>query len=364
MPLLYWSLHTTCQAEVSETLWNALRDRFYANIRRNLYLTAALLQLLHLLEEHGILAVPFKGPVLAAAVYGNLALRQCLDLDILVHDCDVLKAKDLLISHGYRPLRRWTSVEEEILLQSRHAYILVRNDEMFTVDLHWRFADRAFASPVDLERLWEHLNQVSLSDTTVRHFAPEELLLILCVNGSKDRWKQLKTICDIAELIRVHQGMAWERVLEQASTLGSERVLFLGLLLAHDLLGADLPKEIFQRIQTTSAVKSLAARVQERLFREGEVDSSPGEAERFAFGLRLRERMRDKVWYCFCYMTPTLTDQALLPLPGALSFLHYLLRPVRLTVKYGPFILHQLTILSYILRLKLFKVLHALRQVF
>jgi len=363
MPLLYWSLHTTCPAEVPEAFRNALRDRFYANAGRNLCLTAALLQILHLLEGHGIPAVPCKGPVLAAAVYGNLALRQFSDLDILVHDRDVLKAKDLLISQGYRPLRRRTSAEEELLLQSRHAYILVRNDGMFAVDLHWRFADRAFFSPVDLECLWEHLEPVSLAGTTVHHFAPEDLLLILCVNGSKDSWKQLRTICDIAELIRVHQGMAWERVMEQASTLGSERVLFLGLLLARDLLGTYLPKEILQRIQASSVVKSLAAHVHERLFREIEVDGWPAEVERFVFGLRLRERVRDRVWYCFCYVIPTSADRALLPWPAGLSFLLCLLRPIRLTVKYGPPILNYITTLLRISRLKLLKALQALRQI-
>jgi hypothetical protein len=52
--------------------------------------------------------VPYKGPVLAAAVYGHLSLRQIRDLDILVHPSEVRPAGELLISQGYRRERhRW-----------------------------------------------------------------------------------------------------------------------------------------------------------------------------------------------------------------------------------------------------------------
>jgi len=37
-----------------------------------------LLKLLDLFENHGIPAVPFKGPVLASSIYGDLSLRQFL----------------------------------------------------------------------------------------------------------------------------------------------------------------------------------------------------------------------------------------------------------------------------------------------
>ena len=56
-----------------------------------------------------------------------------------------------------------------------------------------------------LERLWERVGRVPLGGNSVPSFAPEDMLLILCVYGSKHTWGRLKWVCDIAELIRVHQ---------------------------------------------------------------------------------------------------------------------------------------------------------------
>ncbi|GAG91885.1 unnamed protein product, partial [marine sediment metagenome] len=84
MPLLYQSLKKTCPEAVPDDTLEQLRAYFLTNAKRNLFLTGKLLRLLELLKDNGILAVPFKGPVLAESVYGDLSLRQFADLDILV----------------------------------------------------------------------------------------------------------------------------------------------------------------------------------------------------------------------------------------------------------------------------------------
>ena len=189
----------------------------------------------------GIEAVPYKGPVLAACMYGNLALRQFVDLDIIVRRRDVFRASDVLQSVGYRPNFPLTRAQEAGYLRSRYAVELERDDGYFAVELHWEVAPRYFAFPLDTERLWARLDQVSMYDTTVRTLAPEDLLLMLCAHGAKHLWEKLGWICDIAELVRTHRGMDWDRVAAQARELRSERILGLGLLLASDLLGADVP---------------------------------------------------------------------------------------------------------------------------
>ena len=50
-----------------------LRKSFRSNVQRYLLLTAELLKLLDLFAVHGIDAIAFKGPVLAAAVYEDLS---------------------------------------------------------------------------------------------------------------------------------------------------------------------------------------------------------------------------------------------------------------------------------------------------
>jgi hypothetical protein len=336
-PLLYWHFNAICPEIVPKANLDALRDSFYATARYNLFLTGELLKLLKLFEAHNIPALPFKGPALASLVYGNLSLRDFSDLDILVHKRNVLRAKALLISHGYRLSRQLTGTQEAIHLQSFHAYTLVRDNGRINVDLHWRFAQSYYSFPLDPEYLWERLTPVPFAGTTILHLPPEDLLLILCMHGAKDSWARLLWLCDLAELIRAHRQMDWGWIMEQARTLRSERKLLLGLCLASDLLGAALPEGIVQKVQTHSVIKSLAVHVRESLF--SAPDSMARAVENMALHLRVADRWRDRVPYLFyclrLVVTPNTADQALLTLPIGLSFLYYLLRPIRLVRTYG-----------------------------
>ncbi len=336
MPLLYRSLNATCPEALPKAVLERLRLCFYANDFNNRFLTKELLRLLNLFETNGIPAFPYKGPVLAATIYGNLSLRQFGDLDILVHKKDFLRVKALLISEGYQPWRQLTSAQEVAHLRSDHAYTFERDGGRICVDLHWRFTQRYYAFPLDPECLCERLESVPLADSKVLSLPPEDLLLILCVHGTKDGWARLLWICDIAELIRVYQGMDWGRVMEQAGRLRSKRMLFLGLLLARKLLGVDLPEEVLQTVQADPVVKSLSVRVCERLF--SKVDG-PVDVDRMVLHCGVTQRLLDRVPYLLYrlakVMTPNVRDRSFLPLPASLFFLHYLLRPIRLLKEYG-----------------------------
>src|SRR5215475_4413533 len=72
MPLLYHSLRTVCPDAVPQAVFAQLRVHFLVNADHNQLLTQELLMILHVLESHGIPAIPYKGPTLAVAVYGSI----------------------------------------------------------------------------------------------------------------------------------------------------------------------------------------------------------------------------------------------------------------------------------------------------
>jgi hypothetical protein len=86
MPLLYRTLNSVCSDAVPKPTLEELREHFYANAGRDLFLGKELIKVLHLLESHEIRAIAYKGPTLAVSVYGNLAFREFGDLDILVRE--------------------------------------------------------------------------------------------------------------------------------------------------------------------------------------------------------------------------------------------------------------------------------------
>ena len=227
-------------------------------------------------------------------------------------------------------MRQFSRAQEAAHLQSFHAYSLVRQDGRVAVDLHWVMPSY-FAVPLDPNGLWDRLEPIDLLGTAVLSLPLEDVLLFLCIHGFKYGWARLGWICDVAELLRVHQRMDWVRVLEQAEASGSRRILLPGLLLASDLLGAALPEGITQRLQTEPSVTRLGAQVRAQLFREAH--SSPKVFETLRFLLRGRECLCDKLRYCV-HRPTTLTagDWALLRLPDALFPLYDVLRPIRLYV--------------------------------
>ncbi len=334
VPLLYQSLKTTCPDAVPKASFDQLRGYFYLNTHWSFVFTEKLLDLLNLFEAHGIPAFPFKGPVLAHTVYGDVSLREFCDLDIVVQRCNVLKAKNLLISQEYCPLTHLSRAREADYVKLHVHYDFIDPDDKVLVELHWAFTRWHYASPIDPEHMWTRLGWASLNGKRVPNLSPADLLLVLCVHGAIHRWCQLQWICDIAELVRVNYLMDWRQVMVLARTLGSERTLLLGLYLASDLLGAALPQEISGRLHSEPAVKVLAGKVREWLFSQS--DGADGFFEIPLFYLKLKERLRDKLRYIArSAVVPSHKDWVYLPVPTHLTFLHYLSRPVRMIEKHA-----------------------------
>lgn len=269
-----------------------LQMQFRMNAARNGQLLEELSGLLRQFEAHGIAAVPYKGPALAAQVYGDLTLRACGDLDILLRPGDVLRAKALLLAAGYQPVQQFqTAQQEQQHLQTDCEYNFCRPTDGILVELHWRFRPQFFPLPLNMERLWERTQPAALGEA--RTLAPEDLLLILCVHGAKHCWERLCWICDIAALLRAFPNLDWELAWTQAQSVGCGRVLLLGLALAQELLGATLPAPAPRKMP--GAVAALAAEVQRQLAQTDPAESDPH--RRMLFHLRVRDRLRDRVPY-------------------------------------------------------------------
>jgi hypothetical protein len=86
---------------VPEPEFAELATPFRANAVRNLHLTGELIPLTKAFGAADILVLLHKGPVLAQAAYGDLALREFTDLDLLIHADDLPRAIALRSEHGY-----------------------------------------------------------------------------------------------------------------------------------------------------------------------------------------------------------------------------------------------------------------------
>jgi hypothetical protein len=325
LPLVYRTFANSHADEVPKRVMQRLRNAFYANARRNLLLTAELFQILTVFEKQNIPAIPYKGPILAAALYGEVSFREFSDLDVIVPKDLAEKATALLLEQGYKIKKE--AGEKDLLL--------VRDDAGTTVELHWGITIAKDPLQVKPEFLWENLHTVSVGGKTVTIHAPEDLLLILCIHGGKHRWEHLGWLCDIAEIIRRYPQLDWTGLMDRASMLAARRILLLGLLLTENVLDVKLPDTVVRQIDADDTVAELATQVQQSLSNDRPV--ALGEIEQYY--MNLRERPADKARVAMNqvkhYLMLTSRDREAIPLRGLFSPLLYFIRPFRLIREYG-----------------------------
>ena len=322
-PVLHRSLTTAGADAVPEAILKDLADHCRGNVIRSLLMTAELLKLLELFDAHGIQAIPFKGPVLAASAYGDVALREFCDLDILIRKRDLRRTRNLLVAQGYKSYR-WN---------------LERPDCGLTVELHWwEFPQSGISCPDDRRDVWDRRNAVSLLGSTVPALAPEDTLLALYTHGSRHCWDRLTLVCDLAQFISTQPQMDWTRVLERATKTGTRRRLLWGLLLAGDLLGVPVPPEVSALAADDRRVMALVGDARRRILCPP--CAAFGNVESWASQLRAMERLRDRIRFCLDLLLegfrPNKTDRHVVPLPRCLHVLYYVIHPIRMAVTYGP----------------------------
>ena len=257
---------------------------------------------------------------------------------MILHKKDVLKAKQLLVARGWRPEFELSGAQESAFLEHYYDYGFLREDAL--VEIHWALTEGYFNFPIDVERLWDRLQPITIAGRQIMTVSPEDSLLIVSAHSSKHLWSRLGWICDVAHLIETHKDLKWAEVLRHASQLGSRRMLSVGLLLAADLLGVSLPEHVANEFQSDLQTRTLVEEFRGRLFEER--DSRPGIIETSRLHMRMRERLRDRITYGFrLSLGTTVGDWSSLDIPRPLFFLYYLLRPLRLAGKFGNRFLHR-----------------------
>jgi hypothetical protein len=179
--------------------------------------------------------------------------------------------------------------------KTEHTYDFVHEDKNVFLEIHWRIAPK-YITPIEAKDLWQDLEPFSLAGTTINNLPLEDWLPILCVHGSRHVWERLSWLCDIATLIHKNPDIDWDKVAQKANIWGCQRMLFLGLYMAHDLFKVDLPPEIrLQMKKVEPILTGIAPQVYQQLF--DEVRTSDKFMGRTFYHIQVRERLNHKILY-------------------------------------------------------------------
>jgi len=332
MPLLYRHLKAACPGSVPPEIYLDLQKVYLFNTRRNLILVKELLGIIKALSEQGIEAVPFKGPALSLMAYGDITYRSFSDLDIMVHKDDVLPAKDILISRGYKPQVSFTAKQEQNILKNVCEYNFVRENPSLLVEIHWRFHTDFYSVPVS-EGIWSRLESINLEGKPIPSFSADDLVLVLSSHAARHEWATMKFVSDFAGLISRRQ-IDWDQVVVSADKMGLLKILHINLFLAQDLLDVKLPLQMIDEMDRDRSAKEISICISEKLFSDI-INKDGGAIEKYLFWPRTRERLRDRAKYLFLVgFKPTQVDYDAFDLPDFLYPFYWIIRPVRLLCKY------------------------------
>jgi hypothetical protein len=293
-------------------------------------LTAEMFRLFDGFAASGIEALVIKGPVLSARCYGDPGLRQYGDLDLIVRDKDIQRSTELMIKVGYEPSVPLTAIRAKKIPGE---YVFRQSSTKLLVEFHTELTFRYHPRPLPLGNLFQRQTRVNIDSHKVPALSPEDELMLICIHGAKHFWEQLSYIADVAAFV-TRQELDWGRVMAAAAEVGGERMLYVGLRLAADLLGAPLPESVGAALRSDRTVGRLAKQITRCLPAAG--SAPPGIFERAMFRMRMRGGILSGVVYLFrLSLSPTEEDWV----AGAENKRHWFLdalgRPFRLARKYG-----------------------------
>lgn len=288
--------------------------------RANRALFDELARLLDALAKNGVEAIPFKGPLLAIQVFGDLGLRDFRDLDFLVRDEDLEKTIATLKDLGYPRTGQMTAAQFDLLHRLQGQEIILGESSGTAVEPHTRLTPLKMALEIDYAGLWGRAQRIRVNGRTFLTPAPEDGLLFLAVHGGKEMWRRLKWACDFAGFVRSFPNLDWTAVAQRARAQGCQRILLLATSVARRYFNSTIPDAIITAERGDPTIEPMVRRIVEQWQADEPAQSSSDELIYMDW-----LRLQDGIVRQACYLARTIflpgpPHVASMSLPRQLSF--------------------------------------------
>lgn len=330
LPLLYQALSTVVDIVPAGEL-SSLQQRYQSNLHKALLLSRELIRIHDRLSELGLAAMPYKGLALAEMIYGDIALRQSGDIDLLIRPEDFPLVCEALRELRYTAHLNLSPAEERAYLQSGYECVFDGTAGANLLEVQWAMQPRFYAADFDMNSLFQGAVNVTVAGHSMKTPCPEDLLLVLSAHAAKHVWGRLIWLCDIARLM-AQPTLDWSGIGARARSLGLVRILRVTMLLANRLLDANIPAVAQAAMPDDLAAESLADEIQTHLGAETAYNvESPAY---FHLMMRLRERPADRLRFLMrLAFTSGPSDWQAVRLPEPLFPLYGVVRLSRLAAK-------------------------------
>jgi hypothetical protein len=205
-----------------------------------------------------------KGPQLSRMIYGREAIKESVDLDImLVNSGDLMRVHELLSGMGYnrsnlndypgRISRKW------FLIAKREVGYYNR-EKRCAIDLHIRPGANTYLTEKYFKGFLTSLVPYDLDGTPLPVLPNEAYFVYLCYHGALHQFSRLAWLIDIRAFLAVKKPtLDFRQVMTLARKIRAERSVLLALMLLNRYFGVDYVETHFNASLGSNRMKYLVS---------------------------------------------------------------------------------------------------------
>jgi hypothetical protein len=254
--LLLEGLQESASPHLPATVESELRVQAFSAVKQSLAQMAEIRRLAPMFARAGVRFLALKGIVLSMQLFGEPALRNPRDLDLLVSPDEIGGAESVLLETGYHRSGITLSPRQRAAYRrwiKDVAYVNPRNG--IRVELHHRLSDNPALLPCDFEMLWREREEVEIAGATIAGLPRDKLGLYLCAHGAGHCWEELRWLVDFAAALS--KPSASRVALEMADRVGLGAAILHALTIANCWLGLSVDEHQLARARIDRHVARL-----------------------------------------------------------------------------------------------------------
>jgi hypothetical protein len=264
-PLLYWNLKRIDDGkDVPAEVMTKLRIVYHKNAAWNTLRYDELSKILIAFNDVGIDVIVLKGAFLAETVYKNIGLRAFCDVDLLIKKGDLQKVKKELAQLRYHapdniyPTKWHEKLYEQMQTEQGEEIQFFNHDKTVKIDVHWDIQSPSSPFQIDINKFWENAQPVKIAGVETLVFAPEDLLLHLCLHMERHLVNigiiRFKWYADIPEVIEHYEEeINWVYLVQSSKNYGIEEPIYQSLYLVNKYFGAFVPMDVLKALKTVKS---------------------------------------------------------------------------------------------------------------
>lgn len=243
LPLIFYKLKKYGGSVAAEAQ-AYLKNQYLSSLKRNLCFWREFLNISDIFYQRNIAMVPIKGVDILVRFYPFFDTRSMCDIDILVREGELTQAGSVLRELGYQ--EKLCGLKEEYW-RRKQCHIAFWKEPVI-VEVHWGL-DFKRGKRIILSRLWERTKDSTVQNHKVKLLSDEDALFCFALH-----WRRfgnifsLKQVLDVAHIIKEAPAFDWDYVLKEGKQGMMKAALYFILMQARLFCEADIPEDIFKKL--------------------------------------------------------------------------------------------------------------------